>query len=690
MKSKPLESGIALKIILFLGVFLLLSLPLGHSTGLLTISRFLRESWKDIGIVLLMLAALRGYGLLFFRLWNGKENLSTLAWGMGFVFMGFMVLGLGLNGLLYSPVIFLAWLPGIFFFLLCLKGNFHPLTSIQSGFTARIFHPQNQWIELTGWGCLCILLFLSLLQLPSGFLPPIGYDALEYHFGGPSYYVAHHGVGYLPGNAYANFPALTEMMIAGTMAIKGFIVSKLFIWLMGVLTAWTLYQMGKAYFTALAGGLAGAMFLALPMALRMNLQGNIDMATAFFCVQGLYAFLEWKTQKKFSVILLAGILTGGALSTKYIALTMGCLPLVILILFSNDAWKLKLKSTAIFLTGTGILFLPWLIKNLLLTGNPFFPLLYNLLGGTGWNLFVSGKFALAHGFLLTPPEIFSHLKELFLPFKIDGSSAPYPLVPIFLIPLIYLAGKYSSKDKYLWGMVIMGCLAWIFTNQVDRFLLPVFALLSLAVSVPLAGTWQEGITNPDKRKPIGFLTLIVLGMIILNGISQYNLESALLNQTLQVSPSKNVADYQIGLKELPGDILTQSQNQFLRQFYSLYPAALYMNQLPSRKRILFIGEARRMFLINDTEISTVFDRDFFFELAKVSHTPDEMTLYLKESHIGYIFYNPHELKRLESFYGPYYDPGQDRKITQKMVTYLEQIAHPLWSQQGMTLYQVPE
>jgi 4-amino-4-deoxy-L-arabinose transferase-like glycosyltransferase len=82
------------------------------------------------------------------------------------------------------------------------------------------------------------------------------------------------------------------MIITAGLVVKGFVISKLFIWMMGVLTAWSLYQLGKAHFSAFAGIFAASMFLALPMTLKMNLQGNIDMATAFFGVLALHTFLD--------------------------------------------------------------------------------------------------------------------------------------------------------------------------------------------------------------------------------------------------------------------------------------------------------------------------------------------------------------------------------------------------------------
>jgi hypothetical protein len=690
MNSKRLDKVIPLKLTLLLGILVLLSLPMRDSTGLATILRSMSSSISDVLLALLLLAAMKGTGSLAIRVLKRNPDVqnhsSGWAWGMGFIFIGSATLGLGFCGLLYPTTIGLSWLPGIMYFLMEARQSLAGKIKNQFSFQNRLFHPDNLLIEITGWFCFCLFLYLALLQLPSGFLPPVGYDALEYHFGAPTYYLEHHSISYLPGNAYANFPALTEMIITAGLVVKGFVISKLFIWMMGVLTAWSLYQLGKAHFSAFAGIFAASMFLALPMTLKMNLQGNIDMATAFFGVLALHTFLDWRDNKRFSSILMAGLFAGGALGTKYIALTMFCIPLLLLIILSDGKLNAKIKPTVLLMTGTIIPFSPWLIKNWILTGNPVFPLLYHVWGGYGWNSFIASKFSQAHAFPLSLPQILAHLKELFMPFNWDGSSAPYTLVPIFLIPIFYMAGRFNDKEKYLWGMVCLGTLAWIFTNQVDRYLLPVFAILSLAVSVPLVESFQEGILHSEKRRAIGFLTLVVIAMVICNGINQYQLESGLLRLATMEQPVEN----QFKLSDYKGNDLSATQENFLKQFDSLYPATLVMNQLPAEKRILFIGEARRMFVNQETEISTVFDRDFYFELAKSSSSLEEMSANLKEAHIGYIFYNPQELKRLESFYGPYYDPSQKREIPQKMAAYLSRKARPVWEDRGMALYEVTD
>jgi hypothetical protein len=90
------------------------------------------------------------------------------------------------------------WLPGIMYFLMEARQSLAGKLKNQFSFQNRLFHPDNLLIEITGWFCFCLFLYLALLQLPSGFLPPVGYDALEYHFGAPTYYLEHHSIVIFP------------------------------------------------------------------------------------------------------------------------------------------------------------------------------------------------------------------------------------------------------------------------------------------------------------------------------------------------------------------------------------------------------------------------------------------------------------------------------------------------------------
>jgi len=89
-------------------------------------------------------------------------------------------------------------------------------------------------------------------------------------------------------------------------------------------------------------------------------------------------------------------------------------------------------------------------------------------------------------------------------------------------------------------------------------------------------------------------------------------------------------------------------------------------------------------------MNTVFDVDYFEALAKTSSNPKQMADELIKNNITYIFYNPHELKRLESFYGPYYNPANPRFVVDRMNQFFTQQTELLLDYKGYRLYKIKQ
>jgi len=91
----------------------------------------------------------------------------------------------------------------------------------------------------------------------------------------------------------------------------------------------------------------------------------------------LIAFSDWKEGKKQSRLVLAGIFAGMALATKY---TAGIMLLAGLTIISAEFRGRRLRDLigdmALFSGIAAAVMTPWLLKNVLATGNPFYPLIF--------------------------------------------------------------------------------------------------------------------------------------------------------------------------------------------------------------------------------------------------------------------------------------------------------------------------
>jgi hypothetical protein len=156
--------------------------------------------------------------------------------------------------------------------------------------------------------------------------------------------------------------------------------------------------------------------------------------------------------------------------------------------------RARLRAALLVLVPCGALVLPWVVRNLVTTGNPVFPNLYGLFGGPYWS----------------ETQVYHHWKSL----NINGGEpkdlASYVLLPWRLVVdaksfiaatfsgglmAVFLAGlvqprSYRGVGLHLQGMALGGLVAWAATIQSGRYLVALVPLVALASLVWLAGRRQ--------------------------------------------------------------------------------------------------------------------------------------------------------------------------------------------------------
>ncbi|MFB3896647.1 MAG: ArnT family glycosyltransferase [bacterium] len=595
-----------------------------------------------ISAALTIPATFYGWYILKFITGRTAVSLENLVFsiGLGFGFLSLLTFALGISNLLYLNcflIIFIGLSLPVLYILIhrIIKKSvkFQPLSSCFSRSTLFWLIP---------------ILFLALVQLNIALLPPFEYDALEYHFGAPDYYLQQHKITYIPGNVYANFTANTEMLYTLGMVFNDDITGKLFHFYFGLLTALGLFALGKKLWHEATGAISALIFLGLPIVFQILYQANIDLALAGYSLLALFAVINWTNEKVYNDLLLAGIFIGFGLGCKYTAMLTIAIPICIIVIISafiipkSSIRNLKFGVWCLIL-GTCLPVLPWCIKNLIYTGNPVFPLFYSFFGGDNWSPELAKKFMDAH-------LSFNLIKPLYQ----DYSRICIVAILALIIPL--------KKDKYIRVMflyLLFGYLLWFFfTEHIERFLMPVIPVIALG---------------------IGYLAI------------QY-IQHRIFRRSLSIIAVYVV--FYIGIKQLPGlPPVGLNKTEWHRQFIletklSIYPTFEYLNDaLPAHGNILFIAEARRHYLKHPAIMNTVFDRSPIFELAQSAKSPKDIYRGLQEMKVTHILYNPYELKRLTDFYGPYFNwthPEQE----QMLAAFFNQYTEPEWAYYAIKIYRL--
>ncbi len=220
---------------------------------------------------------------------------------------------------------------------------------------------------------LSLIGLIFIIQLIQSFAPPLHYDALNYHLTLPKTYLINEKIGDLDWLVMSGMPQTTEMLYLNMMAIAGESSPLLLSCFFGIFTVIGLVgfikdKLDNESAWVGAGSLISGYTLASSLA-----WGYVDWLSCFFGLGTIICLDHYRLTGNRKFVLIAGIFAGLALSTKYPA---GVLFLAGLFVLIWHSWRMKTKFIPVFIQfglGMCIFAIPWLLKNVIFTGNPLYP-----------------------------------------------------------------------------------------------------------------------------------------------------------------------------------------------------------------------------------------------------------------------------------------------------------------------------
>jgi len=441
-------------------------------------------------------------------------------------------------------------------------------------------------IQIRGEGRLGSLIWILILgillaEVLLGLVPPWARDELTHHLATAKLYVLSGRIHEIPFAPYSYYPMLLDMLYIPFVKWGWDSIPKLIHGLFGFLTGVLIYAYLARRLSAIYGLLGFLFFVFTPAILRLSNWAYVDLGLVFYSLASLLCLLWWYDTQQPRWLILAGLSVGFALSTKpngLLVFFLLCFAVVFLLgkIYQKNIYKVC-GWTLLFLFFASITFSPWWIKNLIQTGNAFYPAFAGFFssvgegssgGGAGVGIF--GKRAFLWG------ESWWEIAAL--PIRVfftgrDDSAQHFdgvlnPMLILFL-PWAF-KGKWGDEKKLMFGFVVFYFLYALFLVDLRiRYLLPVVA--------PLVILLVYGVHNIYLR--ILHPSILVGGVVILlafNGVYLWNYFQS-------VSP----------LGFLSGK---ESREGFLNRMLPDYPAVQYINQkLPSTAKIYFIFMGRRVY-----------------------------------------------------------------------------------------------
>jgi hypothetical protein len=364
-----------------------------------------------------------------------------------------------------------------------------------------------------------ILLSLSLLlNFLNCLLPAIERDAMTYHLKMPQAYIK---TGYVvpeTHNIFSYFPQLVEMLYTLGLTFSNDYSSHLIHFYFGILVALTIFSFVRRICDTETALFSTLVFYSLPVVSQLSGWAYVDLALCFFGILSLYFFTHALENIDKQLLNLSAILLGLAFAVKYTTL----LPLyAIIILIMLRFGKIKptertsfIREIFYFLFVLLLVAMPWYLRNILVTGNPFYPFFYSIFKGPYWDM----ERARLYNIFLSSYEMGrSFFDYILLPWRMSmhgGLDSPFDaeigIVYLMFTPLLIFFRPKHKTANYLLIYSTVFFFAWAMLSQQARFLLPVFAALSICFYAIFDCQLKEKVIN--KRS----LRLLAIALITYN------------------------------------------------------------------------------------------------------------------------------------------------------------------------------
>ncbi|MBW1742174.1 MAG: glycosyltransferase family 39 protein [Deltaproteobacteria bacterium] len=573
--------------------------------------------------LLLFLSSL-GYGLWVLSWLKLSPNDTPMyiiyAAGLGYGATAYLIFFFGIIQVLHQGLAYVVLIGGLLALLhrraACVGGLAH-LTKNMAGLFA------TPWsIYRIAW--LSFIVAFTLLNLSLALTPAISQDALIYHLVSPKIFIQNHGIEFISGNFYTNFPHTIEMLFTLGMLLKGPILAKLIHFSFGLLTAVAVFHWTADNSSVSTGLLAAAVYYTLPLVAKLSGWAYVDLALAFFTFAMITALLDWKERQHSGFIVLAGILGGLAMGTKYSGIIVLLTVVLSALLFLNNEKgstdsSMGVMALKVFIIAT-VVASPWYLKNAIFTGNAVYPFLHSLFGGRGWSHEMENLYAIFLSNIGSRPGIIDYFR---IPWDVcllggkgkadfDGYIGPiFLLVPILLVAIrpklaeIRFMLFFSAVYFVIWGAVI----------QQLRFLVPIFPALCVALGLLIHKSpeaWRR--TRP----------FILLFCLFTMGINAY----IHVDRFMCLAPYK----YVIGI---------QSEKDFLRSHLCSYTAIEYINDhLTARDKVLFVFLRDGPYYCDRPyAYDPVFEANTFMDAIKAGKSAAGALAHLRQKGITHVLLN---------------------------------------------------
>jgi hypothetical protein len=447
-----------------------------------------------------------------------------------------------------------------------------------------------------------LILILTLCQALS---PPTDPDGLIDHLKAPKLFLE--AARFYPTSdfVFGNYPFTLESLFTIGMIFGSDTFAKVLHLTLASFLVLAMYRLGRRYLPTGTAWMPVVILLGMPIFPIWAGLAYIDMGWALYEFLAIYALVIWRDKNHPRWLMLAGLMTGFALGTKYLAFEgAAALGLWILWRSRRAGWKNILRSALFFGIPALLVGFPWYLKNLIWLSDPVYP----YISGDASSLVGNYESFGLLDYILIPLNLYIN-REMFV--GVYG-SIEFPNI-FFLLVFLY---PWSRRSKVLDGLAGIILLRYIFWAGIShwrfRYLLPAMPGISLLASNVMTGLMHR----PRLRR---------WGQIIFNGLLAGMLVATLMYSVihfLDVQPYRTI----LGI---------ESKADFLRREVSDYAAKEFIQSNLSVDEIAFMPWDARGYYC-DNRCLPDWQRDKWVALSLPDATPAQVAEELSDMKVTHL------------------------------------------------------
>jgi len=463
------------------------------------------------------------------------------------------------------------------------------------------------------------------------FVPEVFYDSLVYHLGLPQLFLNSGSIVNTPNVYFSRFPMHMHMLYVLGLGVDGASLAKLLN--LSVLLAGLggLYSLCKRLGYPKAGVIGALIIVSVPVVQYNNWSTAIDSAMGGYFVLAILAFTLWRQSGSTSHrwLLISGILAGCVFAIKYSGVVALFSFAALLFISSWREFGRKFFIRYLFFFGavTAVMS-PYLIRNAVWTGNPFYPILSSVFESENLSVErIERERGLIAGYKLRSLWDVPRLPWILTMKDISSFNFIGPLI-LSLFPVLFWVPWRKNGDLLFYGTVFLVYFAFalVFTREI-RYLLPGFFILGGALGI--------GLVQARKFFPVGGS---LLGVGLFFGVLYHIFW---IFQYIQSSyqPAKVVTG-------------TESRHSYRSRYHSglnPWPASVMipeLEKLPRESKIYIVGD-EKVYGINRPFIyNTVHDYTPLVIWANESENEIDLLNKLKSEGVTHFLFNFPESTRL--------------------------------------------